>query len=127
HSAHALGAAHDGRADRATVRYRSDPAGRASLALSGRPAEGAAMISVWAPRAQRMRVRRVTTDGAVVVDERELTASEDRTGWWWSDVDLADGDRYGFVIDDGDQLRADPRSRRQPDGVHSASAAFDAS
>lgn len=83
------------------------------------------MISVWAPRAERMRVRRLTAEGAVA-DERDLAASGDRTGWWSGDVDLADGERYGFVIDHGDELRADPRSRRQPDGVHSASAAFDA-
>lgn len=38
---------------------------------------------------------------------------------------LADGERYGFLIDDDEHLRPDPRSRRQPDGVHEASAAFD--
>jgi 1,4-alpha-glucan branching enzyme len=44
---------------------------------------------------------------------------------WRGDVDLADGERYGFVLGDRDDLRPDPRSRRQPDGVHAASAAFD--
>lgn len=82
------------------------------------------MIEVWAPRAQRMRLRRVTDAGDTIADT-ELTGSAD--GWWRGDVNLADGDRYGFVIGDGDELRPDPRSRRQPDGVHRASAAFDPS
>ncbi|HAN24172.1 MAG TPA: malto-oligosyltrehalose trehalohydrolase, partial [Microbacterium ginsengisoli] len=52
----------------------------------------------------------------------DLTPADD--GWWRADVDLADGERYGFVLDDG-ELRPDPRSRRQPDGVHGASAVDD--
>ncbi|KJQ52595.1 malto-oligosyltrehalose trehalohydrolase [Microbacterium sp. SA39] len=81
------------------------------------------MTEVWAPRARRMRVQRLDADGATL-EERELDAG--KSGWWSTDLALADGDRYGFLIDDSDQLRPDPRSRRQPDGVHAASAAFDA-
>ena len=80
------------------------------------------MIEVWAPRAARVRVRRIDDAGATA-EERELTATAD--GRWTTDLVLADGERYGFVLDDGDDLRPDPRSRRQPDGVHAASAAFD--
>ena len=80
------------------------------------------MIDVWAPRAQRMRLRRVRDDGATL-DEHELTAAGG--GHWRLDLALRDGERYGFVIGDDDRLRPDPRSRRQPDGVHAASAAFD--
>ncbi|WP_375163495.1 malto-oligosyltrehalose trehalohydrolase [Microbacterium sp.] len=69
-----------------------------------------------------MRVRRLSGDGATT-EERELFAGE--AGWWRSDLALAAGERYGFVIDDGDQLRPDPRSRRQPEGVHGPSAEFD--
>lgn len=86
------------------------------------------MIEVWAPRAQRMRVRRVSADGATI-DESDLVASTSDaldTGWWSTDLALADGEQYGFLIDDGAQLRPDPRSRRQPSGVHGPSAAFDA-
>ena len=46
-------------------------------------------------------------------------------GWWAADVRLADGDEYGFVLGDGDAVRPDPRSRRQPRGVHESSAWFD--
>lgn len=86
------------------------------------------MIEVWAPKARRVRVRR--TDGGgdaapggdTAATETDLSPAED--GWWRGDLELADGDRYGFVLDDGD-LRPDPRSRRQPDGVHGASAWVD--
>ncbi|MFS0911003.1 malto-oligosyltrehalose trehalohydrolase [Microbacterium sp. 179-I 3D2 NHS] len=82
------------------------------------------MIEVWGPRARRMRVRLLDADGATI-EEHELDAAGD--GWWRSGRKLSDGDRYGFLIDDGDQLRPDPRSRRQPEGVHGPSAAFDPS
>ena len=85
------------------------------------------MIEVWAPRARRMRVRTLADDGARSA-ERELTGPHPRegvSGWWSADLDLDDGERYGFLIDDSDQVRPDPRSRRQPDGVHGPSAAFD--
>lgn len=81
------------------------------------------MIEVWGPHARRMRVRRITADD-VVIDERDL--ERDEAGWWRTDLVLADGDRYGLVIDDAAQLRPDPRSRRQPAGVHGPSAVFDA-
>lgn len=79
-------------------------------------------VDLWAPRASRVRLRRIGTDGAPGVD-LELDAATD--GWWRADVELADGERYGFVLGDGDDLRPDPRSRRQPDGVHAASAHVD--
>jgi maltooligosyltrehalose trehalohydrolase len=75
------------------------------------------MIEVWAPRASRMRLRHAGGD---------LELHPGGEGWWRADAPLADGDRYGFVLDDGDAVRPDPRSRRQPDGVHDLSAWFDA-
>jgi maltooligosyltrehalose trehalohydrolase len=48
-------------------------------------------------------------------------------GWWRADIDLADGEEYGFVLDDSEVARPDPRSRRQPRGVHDLSAWFDPS
>ncbi|SDH16613.1 malto-oligosyltrehalose trehalohydrolase [Microbacterium pygmaeum] len=74
-------------------------------------------IEVWAPRTSRVRMRRPD------VPDVELTATAD--GWWTSNIVLGDGDEYGFVLGDGDDLRPDPRSRRQPRGVHEASAWFD--
>ncbi|GAB3602097.1 malto-oligosyltrehalose trehalohydrolase [Microbacterium aureliae] len=75
------------------------------------------MIEVWAPSASRVRLRRPGHD------DTELAAAGD--GMWAAPVSLSPGDEYGFVLGDGDQLRPDPRSRRQPRGVHDASAWFD--
>ncbi|MFS0734103.1 malto-oligosyltrehalose trehalohydrolase [Microbacterium sp. 1P10UB] len=76
------------------------------------------MIEVWAPKAERVRLRRPDREDV------ELTAAAG--GWWSADVALADGDRYGFVLGESDDTRPDPRSPRQPDGVHGTSAWFDA-
>ncbi|WP_434810725.1 malto-oligosyltrehalose trehalohydrolase [Microbacterium sp. bgisy189] len=72
------------------------------------------MIEVWGPKVDRMRLRRPGCDDV------EMTAAGG--GWWRAEVDLAGGDEYGFVLGDTDDLRPDPRSRRQPRGVHEASA-----
>ena len=46
-------------------------------------------------------------------------------GWWHGTVDMAaDGARYRLRLDGGDEL-PDPRSRRQPDGVHGDSMTVD--
>jgi maltooligosyltrehalose trehalohydrolase len=82
------------------------------------------MIEVWGPKAGKVRLRRLSDDGSTI-DERELDAGAD--GWWRTDLVLADGEQYGFLLDDSDALRPDPRSRRQPSGVHGPSAAFDPS
>jgi maltooligosyltrehalose trehalohydrolase len=48
-------------------------------------------------------------------------------GWFEAEVEGArDGTRYAFMLPDGRTL-PDPASRRQPDGVHDASAVFDPS
>ena len=75
------------------------------------------MIEVWAPRAERVRLRRPGRD--------DVDLEKSDAGWWTADVDLSPGDEYGFVLGDGDAVRPDPRSRRQPRGVHEASAHFD--
>ncbi len=73
-------------------------------------------IEVWAPNARQVRLRRG--------DASELDLARGEGGRWSSDVELADGEEYGFMIDGG-ALRPDPRSRRQPRGVHEASAHVD--
>jgi len=44
-------------------------------------------------------------------------------GWWTSDQPWAADLDYGYHLDGGD-LRPDPRSRRQPEGVHGPSRTF---
>ena len=76
------------------------------------------MFEVWAPNPSRVRL---VVDGATHDMER-------RTGGWWrADVDVAGEDDYGYLLDDDPTPRPDPRSRRQPGGVHELSRTYDAS
>ncbi|WP_406343402.1 malto-oligosyltrehalose trehalohydrolase [Streptomyces sp. NBC_01578] len=75
------------------------------------------LFEVWAPEADSVGLRLA---GAL----RPMTRDGVRTGWWTADAEAADGDRYGFVLDDGPVL-PDPRSRRQPDGPDGESAVVD--
>ena len=74
---------------------------------------------VWAPDAHRV--------GLVIVEggERDLRQSAD--GWWIDDRELAPGTRYGFRLDDSEDVLYDPRGRSLPDGVHGLSQVIDIS
>ncbi len=72
---------------------------------------------VWGPRAKHVSV--------VVDGERYAMESEPR-GWWAATVEKAHaGSRYGFLLDDVETPVPDPRSMRQPDGVHGLSELVD--
>lgn len=47
------------------------------------------------------------------------------SGWWHATAPAAPDGRYGFLLDDDPRVLPDPRSRRQPDGVHAASQLWD--
>lgn len=68
---------------------------------------------VWAPIAKES----VELD----VDGQRTSMVRRERGWWSSDLELAHGVRYCFVVDGG-EATPDPRSRSQPDGPHEASA-----
>ncbi len=74
-------------------------------------------FDVWAPRPGRLRLS--VGDGTV-----EMARGADD---WWSPVGpVPEGEvDYGYLIDDEDTPRPDPRSRRQPAGVHGRSRTFD--
>jgi len=72
-------------------------------------------IEVWAPRAERVDLD--TGSGLVPM------APSGRPGWWGS-PDIPALTSYSFVLDGGPP-RPDPRSRRQPDGVHGPSCVDD--
>lgn len=74
--------------------------------------------AVWAPRAER-----VALHAPRLGEDLPMTPVGD--GWWRAAIALSEGDEYGFVLDGGG-ARPDPRSRRQPHGVHELSAVFDA-
>src|SRR4051794_19184011 len=72
--------------------------------------------SVWAPRASRVRLH--LSDGVQPMESRA-------DGWWVADAAIAVDTDYGFLIDDDETPLPDPRSRRQPDGVHGLSRTVD--
>src|SRR6185312_10304009 len=69
-------------------------------------------FAVWAPTPQQVRL-----DVAGTLHPMQRTWD----GWWRAAVDAAPDARYGFVLDDDPTVLPDPRSARQPDGVHERS------
>lgn len=67
---------------------------------------------VWAPRPERVQL---DVDGTL----HPMIRGEH--GWWHAVVAAAADARYGFVLDDDPTVLPDPRSPRQPDGVHERS------
>ena len=80
-------------------------------------------VRVWAPLARKVQVQ-ITEPDSQRVWTRPLTAANG--GWFAADVlEAHEGRDYGFFLDDDDQLLPDPRSRRQPLGVHGPSRFYD--
>ncbi|KUI29721.1 malto-oligosyltrehalose trehalohydrolase [Mycobacterium sp. IS-1742] len=69
-------------------------------------------FAVWAPLPERVQL---DVDGTL----HPMTRGDD--AWWRAEVDAAPDARYGFVLDDDPKVLPDPRSARQPDGVHERS------
>lgn len=69
-------------------------------------------FAVWAPLPELVRL---DVDGTL----HPMTRDDD--GWWRATVDAHVDARYGFVLDDDETVLPDPRSPRQPDGVHERS------
>ena len=100
-------------------------------------------VSVWAPDASRVRVviadpaelGQGTTPAGLSGLNASTTDLEPTSGGWWR-TEVAEvagtegtkrtertlpGREYGFLLDDDEQVLPDPRSRRQPRGVHQPS------
>jgi maltooligosyltrehalose trehalohydrolase len=75
-------------------------------------------FTIWAPQPARVSL---DVDGT----RHPMTRSD--SGWWSARVDVAPDARYGFVVDDEETVLPDPRSPRQPDGVHDRSQLWEAS
>jgi maltooligosyltrehalose trehalohydrolase len=72
---------------------------------------------VWGPRAKRV---------SVVVDGERYAMEREPGDWWVVKVNEARaGSRYGFLLDGDETTVPDPRSARQPDGVHGLSELVD--
>jgi len=71
---------------------------------------------VWAPARESVEL---------VAGGRRYAMRRDERGWWEADgVTAEPGMRYGFSLDGGD-VRPDPRSPSQPDGVLGLSEVVD--
>lgn len=74
-------------------------------------------FDVWAPKARTM---------TLLADGRHLSMSRGEDGWWHvQHAELTEDIDYGYLIDDAETPVPDPRSRRQPGGVHALSRTFD--
>ncbi|MGE2834541.1 malto-oligosyltrehalose trehalohydrolase [Mycobacterium sp. SMC-4] len=69
-------------------------------------------FAVWAPLPEQVRL---DVDGVLHPMRR------DDDGWWRATVEAQPQARYGFVLDDDPKVLPDPRSARQPEGVHERS------
>jgi maltooligosyltrehalose trehalohydrolase len=81
---------------------------------------GRQAFAVWSPLAERMRLS---------VADAVVAMSRGDGDWWVPDGDVPGGTDgevdYGYLIDDDETPRPDPRSRRQPAGVHERSRTYD--
>ncbi len=71
---------------------------------------------VWAPIPELVRL---DVDGRV----HPMARTDD--GWWHAVVETAPDARYGYLLGDDSTVLPDPRSPRQPDGVHARSQLWD--
>jgi maltooligosyltrehalose trehalohydrolase len=69
-------------------------------------------FAVWAPKPEKVRLD---------VAGEVYPMARGRDGWWRATVDAAPTARYGYLLDDDPKVLPDPRSSRQPDGVHGSS------
>ncbi|WP_423182018.1 malto-oligosyltrehalose trehalohydrolase [Arthrobacter sp. NyZ413] len=75
-------------------------------------------FEVWAPQAETVSL---LAEG----QQHDMRPDEERaSGWWVADVPRTEGTDYGYFVN-GEGPFADPRSQRQPDGVHGLSRTFD--
>ncbi|MDQ3069235.1 MAG: malto-oligosyltrehalose trehalohydrolase [Acidobacteriota bacterium] len=75
-------------------------------------------LRVWAPGARAM---------SVVVEGLESRLDRRNGGYFETEIAGRAGTRYGFKLDDGEKVYADPASRSQPDGPHGMSEVVDPS
>ena len=73
-------------------------------------------FAVWAPQRNRVRVQ---------LDGVTHPMTRDGAGWWRAELEAPAGARYAYLLDDDPTPLPDPRSCRQPDGVHGPSQLYD--
>jgi maltooligosyltrehalose trehalohydrolase len=75
-------------------------------------------FAVWAPTPGMVRLD---------IDGQAHSMQRSPDGWWRATAEVAPDARYGFILDDDAQVLPDPRSPRQPDGVHARSQLWEPS
>ncbi len=87
-------------------------------------------FAVWAPLPEAVGLHIRPVGGQA----RVIAMARDDQGWWHPSEPLPAGPGgepgagefdYGYELDHSGQVRPDPRSRRQPDGVHGWSRSYD--
>ncbi|CAA9291130.1 MAG: GH13_10 / GH13 / GH13_36 / GH13_9 / GH13_ 11 / GH13_20 [uncultured Friedmanniella sp.] len=86
-------------------------------------------FAVWAPLPESVELR-IRPVGSAGSGESRIPMERDEEGWWRPAAPLPlDGEGefdYGYSLDGSDDVLPDPRSQRQPDGVHGWSRTYDA-
>jgi maltooligosyltrehalose trehalohydrolase len=72
-------------------------------------------FALWAPQAENVQIR---------VNGADLPMREAEGGWWEAEIGCPPDARYGYLLDGAAEPLPDPRSPRQPDGVHGLSQRF---
>jgi maltooligosyltrehalose trehalohydrolase len=90
---------------------------------AAKPVQGPERFDVWAPKAESVTL---VAGGERYAMQRRPGAGPGNEGWWTAPEAPANGDvDYGYLLDGDETPLPDPRTRRQPDGVHSLSRTFD--
>jgi maltooligosyltrehalose trehalohydrolase len=85
-----------------------------------------APFAVWAPLPETVTLHIRPVGGSATT----VPMAKDDEGWWHPAGPLPAGEPgaqfdYGYELDGSGQVRPDPRSRRQPEGVHGWSRTYD--
>ncbi|WP_457974152.1 malto-oligosyltrehalose trehalohydrolase [Arthrobacter sp. D1-17] len=90
---------------------------------AAKPVQGAERFDIWAPEAGSVTL--LAGGERYPMARRPGTEPED-DGWWTAAGAPAGGEvDYGYLLDGDDTPLPDPRTRRQPEGVHALSRTFD--
>ncbi|MFJ5693546.1 malto-oligosyltrehalose trehalohydrolase [Arthrobacter sp. NPDC093125] len=90
---------------------------------AAKPVQGPQRFDIWAPEAGSVTL--LAGGERYPMSRRPGIGPEDE-GWWTAADAPAGGDvDYGYLLDGDETPLPDPRTRRQPEGVHALSRTFD--
>lgn len=90
---------------------------------AAKPVQGPQRFDIWAPEAASVTL---LAGGERYPMARRPGSGPEDEGWWTAADAPAGGEvDYGYLLDGDETPLPDPRTRRQPDGVHALSRTFD--